>query len=502
MKGYRYLLTSLLLCTSTFYGADAPAEQKADSAAVSSSNASYDGNALLLTGHVLLDHGLGKLAADEAKLQKQEVGKEFPFSLIQLMNHVKLSMKTGAQIQCDGADLDFTSLKGQLTALEGNKVVYSDALKKGLFRLLGNSVDLKIAKREDQDKKASFDIETILAKDEVSIEFAGDFSLQAHQALYRKMPTKEGSSQEFQGIVTAYPKDAENPCRLVHGDDLVLAESVDLDIVNSKLTLLHPKGSVTSHTGANGKKGAIKFTCDHLLWDHLKNTLTLKGHVNVLESLFGRLTSDGDLEIVQTQQKQNRVLKSIRATGVTEVDFKDENETSHHLRGYGPFTFDRQQLRATLESPKRKPGKDGKGGGVPLDKQVHYEMQSKTSGLSLFANHAQMEYTPSQGNLRPSVLTLTGNIRLFSMDEKKPRYALADRLTLSNTTRTIILSAAPGRKVLFMDKSQTMKIAAQEVHITRDSKTGEERVQGIGNVQFAFSDEESKLMKKLFPANE
>src|ERR1700722_6025662 len=96
-----------------------------DSAALSSSNAAYDGNALVLTGHVLLDHGLGKMAADEAKLQRQETGKDFPFSLIQLINNVQLTMKSGAQIHCDGADLDFTSLKGLLSAQNGGKVVYS-----------------------------------------------------------------------------------------------------------------------------------------------------------------------------------------------------------------------------------------------------------------------------------------------------------------------------------------------------------------------------------------
>jgi hypothetical protein len=44
-----------------------------------------------------------------------------------------------------------------------------------------------------------------------------------------------------------------------------------------------------------------------------------------------------------------------------------------------------------------------------------------------------------------------------------------------------------------------MKIAAQEVHITRDPETHEERVQGVGNVKFSFTDEESALLKKLFP---
>ena len=256
------ILALSLFGVSTLYAAT----PETDSAALSSSNATYDGNALVLTGHVLLDHGLGKMAADEAKLQRQETGKDFPFSLIQLVKNVQLSMKGGAQINCDGADLDFTSLKGLLSAENGGKVVYTDNLEKGLFRLLGNSVELKISKREVDQKKSDFEIDTILAKEDVNIEFAKGFSLQAHQALYRKTPIKDASSEEFQGAVTAYPKDAENPCRLTHGEDLIDAESVDLDLVHSKLALLHPKGMLTSRLMPGMQKGELKFTCDHLLW--------------------------------------------------------------------------------------------------------------------------------------------------------------------------------------------------------------------------------------------
>ena len=43
-----------------------------ETGSVSSTNASYDGTALVLTGHVILDHGLGKMTAEEASLQRQE----------------------------------------------------------------------------------------------------------------------------------------------------------------------------------------------------------------------------------------------------------------------------------------------------------------------------------------------------------------------------------------------------------------------------------------------
>ena len=113
-----------------------------DTGSVSSTNATYDGNALILTGHVVLDHGLGKMTAEEASLQKQEIGKDFPFSVIELRKDVHLALKSSAELLCETADLNFDSLTGILYAKEASKVVYTDAFKKKKetisFKLIGN----------------------------------------------------------------------------------------------------------------------------------------------------------------------------------------------------------------------------------------------------------------------------------------------------------------------------------------------------------------------------
>ena len=130
-----------------------------DSGSLSSSDASYDGNSLLLTGHVALDHGLGKMTAEEASLQRQEAGKDFPFSLIQLRRDVLLALKNSAQISCGSADLDFTALKGILHSSENSKVVYTDQIKKKrsgetvALKLSGQLVELNFSKQVNDGKK-------------------------------------------------------------------------------------------------------------------------------------------------------------------------------------------------------------------------------------------------------------------------------------------------------------------------------------------------------------
>src|SRR5262249_30034753 len=92
------------------------------------------------------------------------------------------------------------------------------------------------------------------------------------------------------------------------------------------------------------------------------------------------------------------------------------------------------------------------------------------------------------------------NVRLFSHDPQKPsRCGLSDRLTYSLTTKTLILSANPGKKVLFVDESQGMRLCAPEVHITHDPETGQQHIKGIGTVQFAFTPDEENKIQQLFP---
>ena len=130
------------------------------------------------------------------------------------------------------------------------------------------------------------------------------------------------------------------------------------------------------------------------------------------------------------------------------------------------------------------------------DKQLYYEEEE----IAIFADSASLEYSIANDTLQPASLSLKGNIRLFSHDpQKPPRCGAADRLTYSLTTRTLILSANPGKKVLFWDEVQGMHLSAPEVHITFDPQTKQQNVKGIGAVQFSFTPDEQNKLMQLFP---
>ncbi|HSW87199.1 MAG TPA: hypothetical protein VLG49_06860 [Rhabdochlamydiaceae bacterium] len=467
-----------------------------DTGSVSSAQAAYDGNALVLTGHVVLDHGLGKMNAEQASLQRQENGKDFPFSMIHLHKDVLLSLKTNAEIRCDSADLDFTALKGFLSSTGTGKVVYTDTLKQkndtAVFRILSQKVELGMSKQGHDGNKTDYEIETILAKEDVIVDYANEFTLRADHALYRKeaLPKGKKSSKEFQGVISAYPKDAKSQCRLTHEGDIIDADSIDLDMPNSKLSMYRPKGFILSSLFPGLQKGEVQFTCDHLTWQHDKDTLLLKGHVQVNENCLGTLTSDDELFITQSIQDGKRTLKSLRAKGKTSLEYKETDDKIRKLNTNGSIRIDQEKLQAFIDSPELQ-------GKVLPEQQLSYEDEQFT----IYSDKANLEYSVVDDALQPVSITLRGNVRLLSRDQNKPpRIASADRVNYSPSTQTLILGANPGKRVLFCDEAQSMRISAQEIHVTHNPETHEESVKGIGNVKFAFTVEETDILNKIFPS--
>ncbi len=490
-----YLIPCLWLLTAPLTASLSTPE----TGSVSSTNASYDGTALILTGHVILDHGLGQMTAEEASLQKQvESAKDFPFSVIQLRKDVILALKNSAQLHCEHADLDFTMLKGFLTPKESEKVLYSDTLKRkrsnesSSMQMLSKALELTFSKQEHDSKKADYEIETILAKNDVEITYADDFLLTADHALYRRQLPSDNKTvaKEFQGIVSALPKDANSLCRLTHQDDIIDADSIDIDLLQAKLSMLHPRGTLSSSFLSQSQPGQMKFHCDHLLWDHGKHVLTLRGGVSIEDAMLGVVTAEELIELSHKTVQGKEILQSIHSTGPTTLTyFNPELKKHHRILSQGSIHLDRDKLLATLDSPEH----DGK---VLSSQQLYYEEEE----IAFFADTAALEYALHDEILEPVSLTLKGNIRLFShLPDAPTRCGLADRMTYSLATRTLILSANPGKKVLFCDESQGMQISAREVHITQDPETRQQTVKGVGNVQFALSAEEHALLQQLFP---
>ncbi|MBI3236189.1 MAG: hypothetical protein HYZ48_00530 [Chlamydiales bacterium] len=481
-----FLGASLLLSANE---ADSPPS----GSSLSSANAADDGQSLTLTGHVVLDHGLGKMTAEEALLKKQDsTEKEFPFSQIRLKEDVLLALKNNAKILCSQADLDFTILEGNLFAKADEKVVYEDTIdSKGgkpasQLQLKSREIALTFSKLDSKEKKVEYAIETIKAHKDVEMHYADTFHLFADQMLYEK----SNNGKPLQGMIHALAQEGSSFCTLTHGADTVDADQIDFDLTNQMIHLVHPKGVLGSAPASSAQKGPLHFQAKSLVWDHSHHKLTLKGDVMIQDSGSENLQTEESLEIYQPLIEGKPSIKTIDAKGPTTLTYLDiEKENHHKILCHGNIHIDKEKLQATLDSPQTE-------GKVLPHHQIYYE----EADLSIRANQASFEYSVVNDHLQPVSLSLKGAIRLSSLDlATPPRCGIADRLHYSLTTKTLILSANPGKKVLFWDESQNFRISATEVHITEDPNTQKQSIKGVGNVQFAFNAEENALLQQLFP---
>ncbi len=458
-----------------------------NSGMVSSSSAAYDGNALVLSGQVVLDHGLGTMQAEQAILEKQEgAGKEFPFSSILLKNNVQLLLPEEASLQCESATLDFTTLIGKLSSSQERKVVYSDVLKRKSGKPIALSIsslesELFFEKHEHSGQRSDFAIKTAQASGDVVVDYGTLFTLKAGKAIYQKTSSQ---SELTQGTLQAFPSEEFRFCRIEHGHDAIDAEAIEVDLAHTAIVFKNAHGKLTTAVIPKLQQGEIHFHSDQILWDQPQNSFHLRGNVSIDESALGSLSTDNELVIIQGKTG----VSSMYSLGSTLLQFQETQSASRHqLMCHGKMLIDHEKMQAVFESPLID-------GQIPSDSQLYYE----EGKISIYADRAHIDYAAEGAKLRPSTIVLKGNVRVRSIDAERPtRFGISDWVTYSPTTRTFILGAHPGSRVLFFDEKDNLRISAQEIHLTQDG-SGPETVKGVGNVQFSFSAEEETFLKSIF----
>lgn len=95
----------------------------------------------------------------------------------------------------------------------------------------------------------------------------------------------------------------------------------------------------------------------------------------------------------------------------------------------------------------------------------------------------------------PDTLTLQGNIRLISTRiQDKESFASADTITYHPADKTLVLSAASPKRVLFWQEG--LYLSAPEIKIHLLAKN--ESIEGIGDIHFTFDPQEKDFFETLF----
>ncbi|MBS0628092.1 MAG: hypothetical protein JSS09_07775, partial [Verrucomicrobia bacterium] len=290
-------------------------------------------------------------------------------------------------------------------------------------------------------------------------------------------------SPSLSGTITAYPTSNFSFCHLCYQNENIDASFVEIILEKNFIHLKDPKGSLPSNLFSQKQTGQLFFTCKDLTWDHLKGILVLKQDIQIEESHFGHLSADHELTIEQNKTQDSTFIKTLHVEGKSSLSHDDSL-----LISYGSLHVNGLKGHITALSPKV----DGK---TSLEEQLLYQ----NSDMCLQADTAFLEYTEPLHEL--SSLTFQGNVRIRSLDTAKAaRYALADKLLYVPDTKTVILSARAGKKVLFWDEEQGATLSAKEVHLTQNPLTNKTEIKGVGNMKVSLSKEEQNELKNNFPA--
>lgn len=414
-----------------------------DTGSIASNSASYDGSVLLLDGEVSLEHNFGKMHAEKAVLtrpQQEEGEEEFPFTTIELAETVHLALTSEAEIDCERASLDFASMQGTLTSPK--QVHYVDKIKSVPFELFSPHLDIHMTKNQE-----TYDIESAHAEKGVHLIYNTLYHLTTEALVFDRHHLKS---------------DSGSPCNWSFQNDQVKAEAFDLDLSSNHLFLKKAEGHLSSFS-----KGEVQFTSDDLDWEHTNNHLVLRGSPKVQESNVGTITSSQKIDLTLQDQK----VHTLKTEGPTELI----SPKGHTLKTEGPLEVDGYKKQVTVH---------------PHTSQLIYQEEE----LSLTADEAVLHYREDELGLHPEKLELQGHIKLFSQDKR----GIADIVTYNPETRSCILKALPGQKVLYMRDLDQFRISANEVHITYNPETKEQEVRGVGHITMVLSPEEQNLLKQVF----
>lgn len=134
--------------------------------------------------------------------------------------------------------------------------------------------------------------------------------------------------------------------------------------------------------------------------------------------------------------------------------------------------------------------------------QVHY---CDDMG-EIYANQAQISYAYINGEYKPVKITLIDQVQLINhmkaQEKSQRQYALADRVEYFFDQEEMILQANEGKRVLFFDPVKDMQLAARLVKGHRNYQTGNQAIQGIGDVRLTFKQDELDKLKKSFNIHE
>jgi lipopolysaccharide export system protein LptA len=486
---------------------EATALENEESMVVNSGEAQYDGKEIVFVGQVVVQHGLGQISAHRLSLlPSSNQDKKGKFLFLNINDDVQLELREGGRLYCQQATVDYAKMQGFfLGNEEWPDVTYLNTAEgkddsektRPPLEIKSLRMDLELL-REPASSSASARtlVKQIEATENVRINYNQDFLLVADRALYQRLPGAESSANA--GLLTLSVQGDYPFCRMTNlNGDRLQSQNIRVNTVERKLWLGLPEGILYMHQEKLPSQ-TLEFSSNELIWDDQKQTLQLKGLVNITQNGTVQVQTDHEIFIIQDLVNGQRILRSIQSPQKTIISYLDpQKSNTHHIHCPGPLLIDHNSQTISLQGLSE--------GSMEEDQQVYIE---DVLG-EMYADRVQMHYIWQERQLIPEKIILEGHVRLLNrfdghLEESGSllHYALADRVECLPKQKEMTLEAAENNRVLFFDKVNNVQMSAPSLKIRHDDTTGKDSIQGLGDVRFTFIEKELEQLKQRFRLEE
>ena len=305
----------LFACVWTLYSFPCSGIEN-DDMVIDSGEAGYKDNKITLSGHVVIEHELGTLEAEYMELTPEMNDNRIRARNLTMENHVSIGLKDGGQLCCSFADVDFQLSQGVFKGDSQQEYVTYTELCKGKSGanipvvVKSRQMTVQLARAKNQPSKGNA-ISSILAEDDVTVNYNDDFMAAADHAAYHRLENALQHTQ-MKGMISLRAEGEEGTCQITNRNgDMITADHLCIDTTQRQISFVYPKGALClSHETPEHSR--IDFSSDTLTWEDAQNTLKLREHVNIYQQGMGTLASDKDVTLSQeiVEEKKRLVFSS------------------------------------------------------------------------------------------------------------------------------------------------------------------------------------------------
>lgn len=266
------------------------------------------------------------------------------------------------------------------------------------------------------------------------------------------------------------------------------ASEMSIDLTDRVATFQKPHGKVQLGSHFGNENSSFIFSSDWMRWDEKKSAIVFKGNVKAQMESFGKLETTDTLEIFYSDAKGKKEIETIISNGHIEI-------VGHY--GTPPLEITAICDGTLLVDQNKKE--------LLLQSEPSSQVLVRSDHGVMQANTLRLRYQIDGGKFQATTLELDGSVKMrnhYGVDTQNPgpldQFILSDHVRLDIPSQKVEFFADSGRRMLFYDRINNVKMSAPMVIMSRDPLTGKDKVEGKGDVRFTFMETEIDLLKKTF----